>query len=316
MPVAPLVRRLRLPQLHMVRMAGSGANFRDMALALHVTQPAITKMAQELERTLGQPVFERGTTGSHLSPFGLAVLTHAQRALAAVDQLLEELPRYREGAVPALRIGSPYFTAAVLLARPVAQWVQQQSGARVLMSDGVSSQLLAALRAGQLDCVIGSVDEGSASDADLAELHFEALYDDHVSFVTHPQTPGHTRLRRLAQLQELPWVLPPRASQVWMALRRGFASAGHPPPLGVVESSSVPAIGALLQHAPGTIGAARSDAGRYLARNFGLQLLRIRPRIALPQMGILRLRSAQRSQALEALLGLVRGEVRGMLNEG
>ncbi|MBP6852430.1 MAG: hypothetical protein KA164_12565 [Rhodoferax sp.] len=231
-------------------------------------------------------------------------------------QLEQELPRYREGAAPALRIGSPYFTAAIVLARPVAQWLQQQGGARVLLSDGVSAQLLTALKAGELDCVIGSVDEGAASDADLADLQFEPIYDDHVSFVTHPDTPGQARLRRLAQLQELPWVLPPRASQVWMALGRGFASAGHPPPLGVVESSSIPAIGAILQHAPGIIGAARADADRYLVRNFGLSMLRILPRIALPQMGIVRLRSAQRSEALEGLLRLVRAEVALMLTRG
>ncbi len=312
-PVAPLIRRLRLPQLQMVRMAGNGANFRDMAEALHVTQPAITKMAQELERALGATVFERGGTGVRLTGFGQAVLAHAQRALAAMDQLEQELPRYREGAAPALRVGSPYFTAAVLLARPVAQWLRQAPDARVLMSDGISAQLLAALKAGELDCVIGSVDEGSASDADLAELRFEPLYDDHVSFVTHPDTPGHAGLRQLAQLQDLPWVLPPRASQVWMALRREFASAGLPPPRGVVEASSIPAIGAILLQSPGTIGASRADAGRYLARHFGLRMLRITPAIPLPRVGVIRLRSALPSEALEVLLGLIREEARQML---
>lgn len=309
-PLSPLFRRLRLPQLQMVRMAGHGANFRDMAEALHVTQPAITKMAQELERALGATVFERGSTGVRLTPFGQAIRTHAQRALAALDQLEEELPRYREGALPALRLGSPYFTAAVLLARPVALWLQQSPGARVLMSDGVSAQLLAALKAGELDCVIGSVDEGSNSDTDLAELHFEPLHDDHVSFVTHPDTPGHASLRRLAQLQDLPWVMPPRASQVWTALRREFASAGLSPPRGVVEASSIPAIGAILLQSPGTVSATRADAGRYLARHFGLRMLRIKPDIPLPRVGVVRLRSAPPSAPLEMLLGLIREEVR------
>ena len=96
--VAPLLRRLRLSQLHMVRMAGQGANFRDMAQALHVTQPAMGPSAQELERVLGAPVFGRGcgrraTDGG----VGLAVHTHARRALAALDQLEDDLPRYRDG---------------------------------------------------------------------------------------------------------------------------------------------------------------------------------------------------------------------------
>jgi DNA-binding transcriptional LysR family regulator len=308
----PLVRRLRLSQLLLVRMAGNGDNFRTMAEALHVTQPAITKMAHELERMLGAPVFDRSASGVRLTGFGNAVLAHAQRVLVALDQLEQDLPRYREGAAPALRIGSPSFTAAVLLARPVAQWLQQSPGVRVLMRDGVSAELLAALLAGELDCVIGSVDEGGASDTDLGQVHFEPLYDDHVAFVTHADTQGRDRLRRLAHLVDLPWVMPPRSSQVWMVLRRDFTTAGLRLPLGMVEASSIPAIGAILGHAPGTIGAMRADVARYLTRHFNLRMLAIRPAIALPQVGILRLRSAPCSATLEAWLALVRAEVRAL----
>ncbi len=300
-------------------MAGDGANFRRMAQALRVTQPAITKMAHELEQALGARVFERGSGGMRLTdPFGHSVLAHARRALAALDQLADDLPHYRDAGTPALRIGSPAFTAAALLGGPVAQWLQRSTpGARVLMTDGVSPQLLAALQAGELDCVIGSLDDGSAGDDKaLAALRFEALYDDHVTFVTHPKTPALARLTRLAQLQALPWVLPPRASQVWTALRREFTAGGHPLPLGVVETSSIAAIGAILQQAPGVVGALRADAGRYLVRNFGLKGLRSTPRIALPRVGIVRLRSAEPSAALEALLALVRAEVKAMFHKG
>lgn len=309
-PIAPLLRRLRLPQLQLVRMASGGANFREMAEALHVTQPAITKMVQELERALGAPVFERGPAGVRLTAFGQAVLVHAQRALSALDQLEEDLPRYREGATPALRLGSPAFTASALLAGPVAACLQRAPATRVLMTDGVSAQLLALLAAGELDCVIGSVDEASSTDADLARLQVEPLYDDHVTFVTHPATPGAAGLRRLEQLCTRPWVMGPRTSQVWMALRQAFMAGGHPLPRGVVETTSVPAIGAVLQQAPGTIGALRADAGRYLVRHYGLRMLRITPAVGLSPVGIVRLRAAPPSAPLEALLEQVRAEVR------
>ena len=316
--LTPLIRRLRLPQLQLVRMAGSGANFRDMAAALHVTQPAITKMAQELERAMGAPVFLRGRDGVRLTAFGQAVLAHAQRALTALDQLEEDLPRYLQdaaGAAVALRVGSPSFTAAALLARPVAQWLQQAPSSRVLISDGVSAQLLAALKAGELDCVVGSIDEGSTSDTDLALLHFEPLYDDRVTFVTHPQTAGLDGLTGLAQLVALPWVMPPRSSQVWLALWPKLVTGGHPLPRGVVEATSIAAIAAILQQAPGTVGALRVDAARYLASDSRLRMLSIAPTITLPQVGIVRLRNAPPSADLEALLALVRAEVRHLLSD-
>lgn len=302
-------------------MAGDGANFRDMAQALRVTQPAITKMAHELEATLGAPVFERGRNGIRLTPFGSAVLTHARRCLSALDQLADDLPHYRSRGTPALRIGSPSFTAAALLGAPVATWLARTPGARVVMRDGVSHQLIAALRAGELDCVIGSLDDGigggagsgAGGDSDVSDLRFEAMYDDRVVFVTHPATPRVTRLTQLAQLQSLPWVLPPRDSQVWTALRREFTAGGEPLPRGVVETSSIPAIGAILQNAPGVVGALRADAGHYLVRTFGLRSLRIRPHIALPRMGIVRLRKAPASPELDGWLALVRAEVSALV---
>jgi DNA-binding transcriptional LysR family regulator len=318
LPGAGLLRRLRLNQLQLVRMAGDGANFRAMAQALRVTQPAITKMARDLEQALGAAVFERGSSGMRLTqPFGHLVLAHARRALAALDQLNDDLPHYRDGGTPALRIGSPAFTAAALLGAPVARWLSRRPGARVLMSDGVSAQLLAALKAGELDCVIGSLDDGAigGDPRDLEALRFEALYDDHVVFVTHPQTVGRTSWRRLKQLQDLPWVLAPQASQVWAALRRECAADGLHLPRGVVETSSIPAIGAILQQAPGVVGALRADAGRYLVRQSGLRELAIRPRIALPRVGIVRLRRAEAPAGLEDFLALVRQGVQTMFGK-
>ena len=84
----------------------------------------------------------------------------------------------------------------------------------------------------------------------------------------------------------------------------------------MVETSSVQAIGAILSQAYGVVGALRADAWRYLVRTFGLKCLRISPRIALPRVGIVCLRSAEPSPALEALLALVRAEVKAMFQKG
>lgn len=312
-PFPSLLRSLRLPQLQLVRMAGAGANFRAMADALHVTQPAITKMAHELERTLGAPVFERSASGVRLSAFGQSVLSQVQRSLAHLDQLAEDLPIHHEGVGAALRIGSPTFTAASLLARPIAHWMQLNPRGRVIMSDDVSARLLARLLSGDLDAVIGSLDDASCSDDGLQQLHFERLYEDAVTFVTSVDTPGLEGLESLAELCKLPWVMPPRNSQVWMALRRELMLSGHKQPYGVVESSSIPAIGAILNHAPGTIGALRADAGRYLSQQHqGLRLLTVTPKVALPSVGILRLRSAAPDAILESLLALLRQEASSM----
>src|SRR6218665_2294270 len=265
--------------------------------------------ARELERTLGAPLFERGATGVRLSRFGLAVLSQVQRSLAHLEQLVDDLPSHREGSGAALRIGSPSFTAAALLARPVAQWLGCTPAGRVIMSDGVSAQLLSMLHAGELDVVIGSLDDGSCSDHELQQLRFESLYEDAITFVTGADTPGLEGPLDLADLCRLPWVLPPRNSLVWMTLRRELTLHGHGLPHGVVEASSIPAIGTILHHAAGTVGALRADAGRYLIHHHGLRMLEVVPSISLPRVGIMRLRSAPPEASLDALLAMVRTEV-------
>ena len=62
------------------------------------------------------------------------------------------------------------------------------------------------------------------------------------------------------------------------------------------------------------VGAMRVDAGRYLVRHDGLEMLPITPVIKLPQIGILRLHSAQPSAALDSLLTLVRAEVSTLID--
>ncbi len=177
------------------------------------------------------------------------------------------------------------------------------------MSDGVSAQLLAPLLAGEIDAVIGSVDDGACSDGELQQLRFEPLYDDAITFVTSADTLDLQGPMGLADLCRLPWVMPPRNSQVWMALRREFMEMGHGLPRGVVEASSIPALGTILRHAPGTVGALRADAGRYLVREQGLRLLQVAPAVGLPRVGILRLRYATEEVELEKLLSLIRDEV-------
>lgn len=66
-----------------VAVAAAGS-FTRAALALHLSQPAVSRRLDLLERELGAPVFDRIPTGARLTEAGEAFLPHAHRALAAV----------------------------------------------------------------------------------------------------------------------------------------------------------------------------------------------------------------------------------------
>ncbi|GCE06893.1 LysR family transcriptional regulator [Dictyobacter aurantiacus] len=55
------------------------------AEAMHLSQPAISRRIELLERKLGVPLFERLSSGIRLSEVGRAFLPHARQVLAAIE---------------------------------------------------------------------------------------------------------------------------------------------------------------------------------------------------------------------------------------
>ncbi|RZI92186.1 MAG: LysR family transcriptional regulator [Rubrivivax sp.] len=65
---------IRLQHLVLCRTLAATGTVRETARLLHRTQPAITKMLQELEASIGVRLFERGRLGTRATPSGLAFM--------------------------------------------------------------------------------------------------------------------------------------------------------------------------------------------------------------------------------------------------
>ncbi|WP_158515199.1 LysR family transcriptional regulator [Bordetella sp. H567] len=87
----PNLRRLRA----FVGVVREGSVHRAADL-LHLTQPTVTRAIQKLERDIGQPLFERTSTGMTATAIGLAAARRAQRALGYLQAAADELARMPE----------------------------------------------------------------------------------------------------------------------------------------------------------------------------------------------------------------------------
>jgi len=151
------------PELRHLRSFLAVADERSFSAAarrLHVTQQALSRSVQQLERELGASLFDRGARPIDLTPAGEAMLAAARRSIAAADEAFDVARRTGRGdaAVP-LRVdissGGIETGAAIVRrlrrTRPDVVIEQVEVGVR----RGVEM-----LRRRELDAVLGIVDDG------------------------------------------------------------------------------------------------------------------------------------------------------------
>lgn len=310
---SPLLSRLRLRQFELIKGVSEGLSFRTLASRMALSQPAISKMARELEVSLGAAVFERRNDGVTLTPFGQSLVQDAKLIVNRLVRLESELTDLRRNPTRTLRAGAPSYTGMSLLSRPVALIAARHQQVHVEVIDGVANRLFDMLVAGELDFVIGSLPERNLGDAEAALLHVDVLYPDELRIVGHRCSAPDDRPIPLKDLLQCSWVMPSKDSIVRNALRTTLLRNGLPIPPATVESSP-PFIGAVVAEHPGFVGVLRSDSAAYLARYLNLALLNVQPRIALPSVAIFRLRDREPSPLALELFDLVRQESRRLVH--
>lgn len=308
-----LLNHLRLKQLELLCGVADGLTFRRLAEKMSLTQPAISKMAREMESALQAPVFLRNREGVVLAPVGRALLQQARMILTQLGHMQDNIEHYRSGKEHVLRLGSPSYTAVTLLAAPIAQLVCMQPNVRVEMMDAVADTLFAQLKNGELDFVVGSVPVRPMTDEDAALLHTEILYPDQISFITQSASKPQARSVALKDLQTYSWVLPSRDSLVRHALRTAMRDACLPIPRAAIEVGSIPTIGALIGQQPNLLGVVRADAAHHFARRAGISMINVRPRIALPPVAIVRLKDTEPTEIMLQLFDLIQVQARALL---
>src|SRR4051812_28005312 len=86
--------RARLANLRHLRMFETVARFESVSRAsalINRSQPAVTQAISSLEERFGTKLFERGHSGSYLTPSGEILLARTERLFSLIREALEEL---------------------------------------------------------------------------------------------------------------------------------------------------------------------------------------------------------------------------------
>ncbi|TDP98096.1 LysR family transcriptional regulator [Labedaea rhizosphaerae] len=145
---------MTLQQLvYFLAVAGT-RNFTRAAELTHVAQPSLSKQIQSLETELGAPLFSRARGHVALTPAGEALHPIAERILSDVDlarREVGELLGLRRGRV---RIGATPSLCVSMLADVLRRFHAEAPGVRLVVHEGGSQDLTAALVRGELDLAL------------------------------------------------------------------------------------------------------------------------------------------------------------------
>jgi DNA-binding transcriptional LysR family regulator len=140
---------------------------------LYLTQSAISQQIRRLEEELGVEVFRRTSRSVELTQEGRVILGYAQRVLAEVDGLHIELEEISGLVRGQLRIGGVYPTGTYDLFGMLADFRAAHPGVAIHMIEGTQDDLLAALRADELDCGFTALNPDALGDEFAATLLWE-----------------------------------------------------------------------------------------------------------------------------------------------
>ena len=175
-------------------------NVTKAAQLLHMTQPAVTRAIQELERYYGVQLFDRVNRHLVVTETGRELFQQAVHIVDSFDSLEKELHNWDTLGV--LRVGASITIGNHLLPRLITRFQQQLPHIRLDAEICNSAALQAALMESRLDLAL------IENTVDHPDLLTRAFSHDHLTLITPPDHPlVHQPQVSLADLTRYPFIM-------------------------------------------------------------------------------------------------------------
>lgn len=208
----------------------------DAARRLKTSQPTLTRSVKLLERAVGGPVFDRTPHGMRPTALGRALVDHARTILGDVDRAQRTLDDLIEGRRGKIVVGTGALFGASILPRAVARFQASRPGLDVRVVQGPLRDIMAAVKAGEIDCSFHSAP--AYIDPDL--MHRPLLRAQATVMVGRRDNPLVARHRlTLKDVAREPWIMPALPDYFRQKTEAVFQRAGIEPPKPVIEFTAV-----------------------------------------------------------------------------
>lgn len=229
--------RISLDDIDYFLAVAEEGQVRKAALKLGVSQPAITKGLQRLEKALGFELFERSVRGMTLTKVAEQFCRRTAAVRGVLHDAVKEATDLHLGALGLLRVGVSPLYAQLLFVPAFVQLHHQRPAATVRASVHLNDELWRLLRQGELDMTISSLPVVVPDDLQVIPL----MQDDvcMVARAGHPLLQG--RRLKVGDLASVQWLLPGPGVAARRHVEARLAQAGLPPPKIALEVSNTSA---------------------------------------------------------------------------
>lgn len=180
-----------LKQLSIFAKIAETQNMSEAAMALGLSQPALSQQLKALESELSLPLFERVPRGLQLSPGGRELLPAAKAVLSAAREFGDAADRAAQRFAGSIRFGVTPTLGPYLMPAVIKTLHARYPGMRLFIREGIPAMHHAELAAGQLDMVL------SPMPIEAPGVHVEPLFREPLHIVAPPDDPLHT-LRQIS----------------------------------------------------------------------------------------------------------------------
>ena len=211
-----------LKQLETFLAVAEARGFRRASERLNLSQSAVTAHVQQLESTLGVPLFHRTTRSVRLTDAGNELLERANRTITGLEDTIRSFRD--EAAMTRGRVlvaCAPSFASSIL-PPALAAFQARHPEIFVQVREAYGSEILEALRTDAVDFGIGPLDR---DDKDIAFTHL--LSDGFVAVINGNDPLAKRASLTLPDIMGQPILAMPRRSATRDLLERSFERNGR-----------------------------------------------------------------------------------------
>ncbi|MGF6770371.1 LysR family transcriptional regulator of gallate degradation [Paraburkholderia sp. GAS199] len=208
-----------------------------------ISQPAVSAAIRVLESGAGMSLFHRSPRGILLTAEGETFLLYVRRALNELRHVPDDMAALHGKIQGAVTVGALPLGRTLILPKAIARLSVDNPGVRVVTDESNYEALVAGLRAGDIDFILGALRENDAASG----LKNERLMSDHMVLLVRRDHPLlRVREPGITDLRDAQWILPRSHAPARALFEAQFKRMKVKPPQPTVETADLAVIRGLL----------------------------------------------------------------------